>query len=367
MANWFDTLSYPQYDVGGRFNILSIPQLFHAAFSKKGQEDVARQADTRDTLANTAQTQAHTGFDIAKLIQGSPASERLATFRQPAAANALTEAQTSNLGGVGQAQDIANRRAGLDLGTAERSRDEAMKTKALYDLNYPGNTPEFTQYQQGQEQYAHQKRLMDLSAPEEQAAAQAGVLTPEGQFSKTLALHEKGQEQTGTFQSGELKQRQQASLLAGLAHAYANSYDEHKGPLGAALMNELRRQGVPVDSGSTGPSPAAAIDSMVRPGRGQTPPAKIATSVERTPTSASPAHPRPNVSGQKFTPSAIKEAMARMQAQQAKQASEKGLEDYIRQITEGGQTGNTNFSPYQTDLSLEEVRRITKKLQGGQP
>lgn len=282
-VDFLDRLQYPQYEQGGRFNLLSLFQLPYA-FTPGGTREITRRKGLRQRAEEAA-------------------------VAQPEAEVKRTQASTGAIGSQTEGQDVANRTAGFNLSQAqEAARRDTVARNALAALavNTPGipgslpqeTIPEFishanpiTQFARSAEQYGKQNELGNLELAQNRGLAERGIpLTQPGQQER----HVTSAETVAGLKARSDKELQTIhSAMQTLAAAY--------GSQNPAIINHavasLQQMGVPAvkfNQATIDNGPAAAINSELQARRagGGAPSAPPAPAAPVAPNPRTPTNPR---------------------------------------------------------------------------
>lgn len=370
MANFLDILQYPQYEQGGRFNLLALPQLFGAAFNPEVRAEATARGDTRraatDYGANVARARQLGSQNFLKQAQSAPAAGAPELF-QPGANLAQTRAETSGIDARTAGQELNNRVGSFNFDEARQGAVDRKAARTKLEAMY-GSSPEFVAGQQPYlqssregERYQTEKSLSDLGLGEQQRLVEGGQpITQPGQAFASREIAARGHAATLT---SEERRADQAAVTSVLSHAlsyptpenmqFARAFAKSKG------MDIQQFMGV-----QSNPAQDVHTQLMQQKSGGQTQPSTKPNS-ETTPTQPEAAQESgirtllkkyPGTLG----PNAGQVKTGKNQYQDSptsQMQSLQQLEQYLSIPTKSGE---------QTRLrDLEEVRRMIQQLQGG--
>ena len=216
MANLFDIISSPQYEQGGRFNLLSIPQLIYG-FTGRGQSDIEQRRRILENMMGqqeSATGDAALGAETSRRFNQKNPSMYTLPQRQGEADLFGTQARTASVEAGTRGQGIQNEVGEIQRRIAAGTEGDVSRNRMLFRDAYPGTSQELMQFQQGQEQYQRQKELGGFELDEARGLRQGSLpqfpLTGPGQAASVSKT------QGGQF-GQELAQREKQAKLRSIA------------------------------------------------------------------------------------------------------------------------------------------------------
>lgn len=258
-ANWFDILSSPQYEQGGRFNLLSIPQLIYGA-TPSGRQEIGRRKGLRE---RTEELVPATGEEQIRSSEAQRGLIGAQTGRVGAETTGLgISNQTSQLA-FKEAQDEANRKAAARQGLMG-SLDQYIGSKVPADLP-PEATGEFLSLYGGASTLGRQQETEEMSLDQNRKLYEQGnfAITPQAQFAQEFDFRKTLGEREASGREEAVKSGERSMGLRLLGDAYQSQNPEFL----RHVIETLKKSGIPVAEfgGEAAPAgPYKEIDAKLR-------------------------------------------------------------------------------------------------------